>query len=333
MVAQNQSLAVTNRLHLIGGRSVLLEEGVAGNDATNAYFSLHRKEVVQNPQYQRLQIGVLEGGVEHLGLNDNGLLSKLPYAEPSWLVNGFHSPYFTDNHRTFQVTVRKFVDEVCPDAQLREDGKRPSQHVIDEMARLNIIVMRLGSGKHLKGRELMSGIVKPEEFDQFHELILWQELGRIHARGYSDGLGRGSCIGLPPLINFGSKFLSVTIVQEKFICLAVTEAFAGSDVAGIKCSATRAEGGWVESEFAGFKWITNGTWADYFTVAYHAEGDYMVLVVPRQEGLTTKPIHTSYSITAGTAFVTFDNVSVRNEFVVTEKNGRQLVFSNFNHER
>jgi hypothetical protein len=30
--------------------------------------------------------------------------------------------------------------------------------------------MRLGPGKHLNGRLLMGGIVKPEEFDYFHEV-------------------------------------------------------------------------------------------------------------------------------------------------------------------
>ena len=30
--------------------------------------------------------------------------------------------------------------------------------------------MRLGPGKHLKGRVLIGGVVKPEEFDYFHEV-------------------------------------------------------------------------------------------------------------------------------------------------------------------
>lgn len=30
--------------------------------------------------------------------------------------------------------------------------------------------MRLGPGKHLKGRNLMGGIVTPEGFDYFHEV-------------------------------------------------------------------------------------------------------------------------------------------------------------------
>ena len=61
--------------------------------------------------------------------------------------------------------MRKFVEEVIfPDAQAREeDGKMPSRHVFDEMAKLNIIAMRLGPGKHLQGRLLMNGVVKPEE--------------------------------------------------------------------------------------------------------------------------------------------------------------------------
>ena len=32
--------------------------------------------------------------------------------------------------------------------------------------------MRMGPGKHLKGRTLMNGLVKPEEFDYFHEVSL-----------------------------------------------------------------------------------------------------------------------------------------------------------------
>lgn len=30
--------------------------------------------------------------------------------------------------------------------------------------------MRLGPGKHLKGRSIMGGIVKPEEYNYFHEV-------------------------------------------------------------------------------------------------------------------------------------------------------------------
>ena len=34
----------------------------------------------------------------------------------------------------------------------------------------NIIGMRLGPGRYLKGRTLLGGVVTPEEFDHFHEV-------------------------------------------------------------------------------------------------------------------------------------------------------------------
>jgi hypothetical protein len=34
----------------------------------------------------------------------------------------------------------------------------------------NIIGMRLGPGKYLKGKTLLGGVIKPEEFDHFHEV-------------------------------------------------------------------------------------------------------------------------------------------------------------------
>lgn len=39
-----------------------------------------------------------------------------------------------------------------------------------KLSEMNIIAMRLGPGKHLQGRTLMGGIVKPEEFDYFYEV-------------------------------------------------------------------------------------------------------------------------------------------------------------------
>ncbi|KAG6831810.1 hypothetical protein H0H92_007487 [Tricholoma furcatifolium] len=332
-----------------GGRSVLVDEEVAGKDATNIFYSLHRSEVLRKPQYARLKIGRVRrdedfrnaGSVPPSPL---GHLSDVSYAEPTWLTPGYHSPYYKDHHHRFQAAMRKFVEEVViPDAQAREtDGKPPSQHVFDEMARLNLIAMRLGPGKHLSGRILMDGLVKPEEFDCFHELIIAQELGRIHARGYSDGLGGGTCIGLPPVLNFAKPALRNRIVPDilngkKFISLAVTEAFAGSDVAGIRCRARRKNGEWVVNgtKVIYNKWITNGLFADYFTVACRTEaGGITVLLIPRCDGVETKPIPTSYSLAAGTAYVTFDNVRVPFENTLgAEENGLQVILSNFNHER
>lgn len=82
------------------------------------------------------------------------------------------------------------------------------------------------------------------------------------------------------------------------------------------------------------RWITNGHFSDYFTVACRTEGGLTVFLVERGEGVATKPIKTSYSPAAGTAYVTFDNVKVPTENMLGPENGGIfVVLSNFNHER
>jgi alkylation response protein AidB-like acyl-CoA dehydrogenase len=50
---------------------------------------------------------------------------------------------------------------------------------------------------------------------------------------------------------------------KKFICLAISEAFAGSDVGGLQTEAVKDGDEWVINGTK--KWITNGTFSDYFT--------------------------------------------------------------------
>ena len=69
----------------------------AGQDATEAFFGLHRHEVLERPQYARLQIGFVEGEEPQIeGGRAPGKLSKVPYGEPTWLAEGFHSPYYNE---------------------------------------------------------------------------------------------------------------------------------------------------------------------------------------------------------------------------------------------
>ena len=68
-------------------------------------------------------------------------------------------------------------------------------------------------------------------------------------------------------MNFGSEELRNRIVPEvlsgkKFLSLAISEAFAGSDVAGLRTTAKKTEDGkfWIINGTK--KWITNGTFSD-----------------------------------------------------------------------
>lgn len=59
-----------------------------------------------------------------------------------------------------------------------------------------------------------------------------------------------------------------------------------------------------------------------------------MLLIERSEGVETKPIKTSYSPAAGTAFVIFENVKVPVENLLgKEGGGFQVIMFNFNHER
>jgi alkylation response protein AidB-like acyl-CoA dehydrogenase len=70
--------------------------------------------------------------------------------------------------------------------------------------------------------------------------------------------------------------------------------------------------------------------------SFSSQKGFTVILVDRHAsaGVETKPIKTSYSPTAGTAFVTFDDVKVPVENTLgQEGKGLFVILSNFNHER
>src|ERR1700748_3024117 len=58
-----------------------------------------------------------------------------------------------------------------------------------------------------------------------------------------------------------------------------------------------------------------------FTVGCKTEEGFTVILVERSEGVETKLVKTSYSPTAGSAFVTFDNVKVPVENTLGQEGG------------
>ncbi len=68
-------------------------------------------------------------------------------------------------------------------------------------------------------------------------LIIVLFVVRLQAPGFVDSMFAGFNIGAPPLVNYGTPAMKATILPEvlagrKRVALAITEAFAGSDVAG-----------------------------------------------------------------------------------------------------
>jgi hypothetical protein len=93
---------------------------IAGTDSTEAFYNLHRHEVLQ--KYSSLCLGELEGEKSEVIDPQPGDLSEVPYAEPLWLKPESASPYYNDSHRRLQKAMRKFVDvHVTPEAREKED--------------------------------------------------------------------------------------------------------------------------------------------------------------------------------------------------------------------
>lgn len=138
------------------------------------------------------------------------------------------------------------------------------------------------------------------------------------------GLG----IGLPPIALFGSDHLKRKVIPDvlagkKFICLAITEPSGGSDVANLVTEARDCGDHYVLNGEK--KWITNGVFADYFTVACRTggpgfEGISFLLVERSMPGVTTRQMNCSGVWPSGTAYVTFEDVKVPKENLIGEEN-------------
>ena len=73
----------------------------------------------------------------------------------------------------------------------------------------------------MHGLDLPGGF-KGDKFDYFHEMIITQEMARIGARGYSDGLLGGMVIGLPPVMSALTSYLLFWFRFAKLRWLALT---------------------------------------------------------------------------------------------------------------
>ena len=329
-----------------GGKGAIL--AFAGKDATTEFFELHKKEVLLK-YGPKLRIGVLEG--EPLKIPsaedyDASLIDTVtPFAETT-ADKGWKSPFYTQSHLDFRKAVRKFIhSEITPDAEAGEESGADVQiEVFKKLGSSGILACRIGRAAMPFVQKLnlqLPGGIAPAEFDYFHELIAHSENHRIGFPGYADGIGSGFVIGLPPVIHFGRGDLRERVVKEcllgeKRICLAISEAGAGSDVAALACTGELQGDHIIINGHK--KWITNGSFADYFVTAVRTgksgpKGISLVLV-ERSEGLLTNKMKTSYSAAAGTAFVLYENVRVPKENILGNiHDGFKLILANFNHER
>jgi len=125
---------------------------------------------------------------------------------------------------------------------------------------------------------------------------------------------------------------------EKTICLAITEPYAGSDVAGLRTEAKMTADGKYYILNGEKKWITNGVFSDFFTVAVRTGGPGMggislLLVERTMPGVTTRQMKCTGVWPSGTTYIAFEDVKVPVENLIGKENeGFKYIMSNFNHE-
>lgn len=327
------------------GGSLILES-YSGMDATSEFYELHRKSVL--PKYQRLKVGRLEAGPGVSRQSAQQEISSMAVGDlPAF--RGQNSPFYNESHKRFMHAVRSFVEEELePIAETADiEGEMPDEELRQKLGVSGLLVIRMGPGPWLEeairaGVSIPGGI-KPEEFDYFHEMLAHQEVGRLGRPGFIDSLGTGWLISAPAVYNFGTKEMKAQIGPqllrgEKWSALAISEPFAGSDVAALRTTAHKTPDGQFYIVNGIKKWITEGCYSDYFVTAVrtgsNGAGGISMLLIERGDGVETKLIKTTYSTCPGTALVIFQNVKVPiSNLMGKEGDGFKQVMYNFNHER
>jgi acyl-CoA dehydrogenase len=157
------------------------------------------------------------------------------------------------------------------------------------------------------------------------------------------GLGAHTGIATPPIWKFGTedqkeRYLIPAIRGEKIAALGITEPDAGSDVASIRTTATRVDGGWTVNGSKTF--ITNGVRAHFMVTAVKTTGDgghhgiSFLIVDTDQPGFSASKLEKLGWHASDTALIALEDVFVPEENLLgAENEGFKLIMANFQWER
>nr|Q50LG2.1 RecName: Full=Acyl-CoA dehydrogenase AFT10-1; AltName: Full=AF-toxin biosynthesis protein 10-1 [Alternaria alternata]BAD97695.1 Aft10-1 [Alternaria alternata] len=270
--------------------------------------------------------------------------STVPFAEPLWYSRPENFRY-NESHRRLRESVRGYIEaEIMPFCtQWEADGEVPS-HVLKRHAALGYAAALINPSavkEHMHDVRL-PGDVPPREWDEFHGLIVADEVARCGSLGVLWALGCGTAIACPILVNYGTeeqkaKFLPPVIHGESRFCLGITEPEVGSDIANLVTRAEQEGNYFIVNGTK--KWVTNGTFADYCIAAVRTgqagRTGISLLNIPLDvAGVSREKIESSGVASGGTASITFDNVQVPVENLLGEKNkGFYMLMSSFDHHR
>jgi acyl-CoA dehydrogenase len=241
------------------------------------------------------------------------------------------NPPFTPEHEELRESIRGFIDrELAPHSQTWEDEQWFPDDVFGKLAAQGLLGLKYPTELGGQGG------------DYLHEAVMCEEMARIGSGGTAAGIGAHVNIATPPIWKFGTEvqkqtYLAPAIRGEKIGALGITEPGAGSDVAGLRTSAERVDGGWVLN---GEKtYITNGVRAHFIVTAAKTtpEGGHhgiSFFIVERGEGVTSAKLEKLGWHASDTATIAYQDVFVPEEALLGELHGGfKLIMANFQWER
>ena len=242
-------------------------------------------------------------------------------------------PYFTDEHEMLRTTLRRFISErVLPQADAWEEAGMVPREILREMGSLGLLGIRYAA--QYGGSEM----------DTLATALLAEELGRSSYGGFAVTVLVHTDMASPHLHHAGSqeqieRYMPDIIAGKRIAAVAMTEADAGSDLAGMRTSARREGQEWVLNGAKMF--ITNGVYGDIYFVAAKtgAPGrnrDMSMFIVEKgTPGFkVARPLKKHGWLSSDTAELHFENCRIPAGNLLGEENrGFYALMNNLQNER
>ncbi len=242
--------------------------------------------------------------------------------------------FFKEEHDIFRRALRDFVaKELAPNADEWEENELFPREVFKRCGELGFL------GAHY-----------PEDVggaggDWWYAAVWGEELTRSRSAGLNMSLMVQTDMATPIINELGTReqkdeFLAPALRGEKVAALGVSEPGCGSDVAAIRTTARKVEGDYVIN---GAKcWITNGTRADFITLAVRTGaadsgfGGISLVTFPTDtKGFkVTRKIKKMGNHASDTAELSFEDCRIPTRYLLGEENqGFRYIMVNFQGER
>jgi len=167
--------------------------------------------------------------------------------------------YFREEHALLRTAIRRFIDtRVAPVAANWEEAGFVPREILHEMGALGFLGIRYAESYGGSGLDTLATVV------------LAEELGRSTFGGFAITVLVHTDMATPHIYHAGTesqlrKYMPDLVSGKRIAAIAMTEADAGSDLAGMRSTAQRTESGWVLNGSKMF--ITNGVHGDLYIVA------------------------------------------------------------------